>query len=197
MLSIEFITAWLLVMFPLVYSPGPANTLFAANGAKYGFQRSMPFLTGIDIGLIIQSLVVGFGISKLLLHTPVLFTVIRFAGIVYIAWLGLVFLKAAMSKNKEQTHCLSFADGLLLTSLNPKAWVMQVMMFTQFLGYEQSITVGITKLTLLLAMLNISGHMVWVLFGSVMLSRATSAFSTRMQNSLFSAMLFGSIYFLL
>ena len=37
------LTAWFLVMFPLVYSPGPANTLFASNGAKFGFRRQIGF----------------------------------------------------------------------------------------------------------------------------------------------------------
>jgi threonine/homoserine/homoserine lactone efflux protein len=31
---------WLGVMFPLVFSPGPANIVFAASGAKVGVKRS-------------------------------------------------------------------------------------------------------------------------------------------------------------
>ena len=196
MISMQFLTAWFLVMFPLVYSPGPANTLFASNGAQFGFRRSIPFLMGIDIAFILQSLVAGYGISELLLRVPVLFTVMRYAGIAYIVWLGFTFLRAAMSEGREQPHCLSFLDGLLVTAINPKAWVMQVMMFTQFLAYEDMVAAGVLKLTLLLAVLNLTGHVVWILFGSVLLSRATSVFTPRMQNGAYAAMLFASIYFL-
>ncbi len=195
--SLQFLTAFFLVMFPLVYSPGPANTLFASNGAQFGFRRSMPFMTGINAGFIIQSLVAGYGISELLMRVPVLFTVMRYAGIAYITWLGLLFLKAAMKEAKEQLHCLSFKDGLLVTAINPKAWVMQIMMFSQFLSYADMMHAGVVKLALLLAVLNVSGHTVWILFGSVLLSRATGIFPPRAQNAVFAAMLFASIYFLI
>ncbi|MBY0407791.1 MAG: LysE family translocator [Rickettsiales bacterium] len=196
MITLEFLLAWFLVMFPLVYSPGPANTLFASNGAQFGLKRSMPFLTGIDIAFVLQSLLVGFGLSGVLVSFPWLLTAFRYAGIAYIAYLGCIFLRAAMKPNTPQPHCLSFTDGLVVTALNPKAWMMQVMMFSQFFDAADAV-VSIVNLTFLLAILNVSGHVVWILFGSLLLGRATHSFSQSRQNLIFAAMLFGSIGFLL
>ena len=192
----EFLLAWFLVMFPLVYSPGPANTLFASNGAKFGFRRSMPFMTGIDIAFVLQSLLVGLGLSEMLLAFPQLLTIFRWLGIAYIAYLGASFMRTAMGQAAEQPHCLSFRDGMVVTALNPKAWVMQVMMFSQFFSPGDTWMADVLTLTFLLSALNISGHVVWILFGSVLLSRATGRFSARHQNMLFAFMLFGSIAFL-
>ncbi len=196
-MSHEFLLAWFLVMFPLVYSPGPANTMFASNGAAYGFRRSVPFMAGIDMGFIVQSLAVGFGLSSALVAFPQMLTLFRVMGIAYIAYLGCAFFHAAMAKTAELPRCLSFRDGLILTAVNPKAWVMQVMMFSQFFEAGDGWISSIVSLTVLLCALNITGHIVWICFGSMLMSHATHRFTPRHQNMLFSAMLFGSIVFLL
>jgi threonine/homoserine/homoserine lactone efflux protein len=187
---------WLLVMFPLVYSPGPANTMFASNGAKFGFRQSLPFMAGINVSFTAQSLLAGFGLSGLLVRYPMLFTMLRYGGIAYIAYLGWTFLKAGSAKSKEQPQCLTFVDGLVLTFINPKAWMMQAIMFSQFLAQGNDWVLSVYKLTAWLTMLNISGHIAWILFGSVLISRATAWFSPQAQNNIYAAMLFGSVYFL-
>ncbi len=184
-------------MFPLVYSPGPANTMFASQGAQFGFQRSMRFMAGIDIAFVLQSLLVGFGLSNVLVSHPELLTIFRYAGIAYIAYLAAMFLRAALKTIPEQPRCLGFMDGMLLTAINPKAWVMQVMMFSQFFQAGDAWVMSIFHLTFLLSALNITGHVFWILCGSQLLSRATHRISPRHQNMAFSAMLFGSIGFLL
>lgn len=35
-MTTEYFLAWLAVMFPLVFSPGPANVVFALSGATQG-----------------------------------------------------------------------------------------------------------------------------------------------------------------
>ncbi len=197
MLTSQFLTAWFMVMFPLVYSPGPANTLFASNGGQYGFRKSIPFMVGLDIAFVIQSVVVGLGIGGLLARFPQAFMLLRYAGIAYIAYLGFTFLKAALKEKHEQPECLNFWNGMIVTAINPKAWVMQLMMFSQFMDNGAGWLNSVANLTLLLSALNITGHVVWILFGSVLLSRSTTGFNPRMQNGMYSAMLFGSIYFLI
>ena len=111
-------------------------------------------------------------------------------------YLACTFLKAAASELNVQPGCLTFKDGALLTAINPKAWIMQIMMFSQFID-AHNIGYSVGKLTVLLAILNISGHIVWILFGSLLLARTTSILSQRLQNLIFSAMLFSSVILLL
>lgn len=192
----EFLIAWLLLMFPLVYSPGPANTLFATNGARFGFFPSLPFMTGINVAFVLQSLLVGFGLSRVLEAYPQLLAAFRLLGIAYIAYLGTVFLRAAFVPSRERDSCLTFLDGMVVTSVNPKAWVMQLMMFSQFYAPDEPQSVGVWTLTLLLSGLNISGHVVWTSLGSLLIARAGQSISLRHQNLFFALMLYGSIWFL-
>jgi threonine/homoserine/homoserine lactone efflux protein len=113
-------------------------------------------------------------------------------GILYIAWLAWGFFKSKKGLDLKYIKCLRIQDGLLLTFLNPKAWIMQIMMFSQFFTVEES-SIRIIELTLLLSLLNLSGHAVWILFGDLVLGRATSLLTPHRQNLLFGTMLLLSI----
>ena len=185
-------TAWLFLMFPLVYSPGPANTLFASNSALFGFRKTLPFMMGINISFAAQSLLVGLGFNKFIEQFPYFLPTLKVFGILYIAWLAWGFFKSKKGMDLKDIKCLRIQDGLLLTFLNPKAWIMQIMMFSQFFTAEES-AVRIIELTLLLSLLNLSGHAVWILFGDLVLGRATSLLTPHRQNLLFGTMLLLSI----
>ena len=45
----EPVLALLIFLFPLAYSPGPGNTLFAANGAVFGFRATLPASAGYHL----------------------------------------------------------------------------------------------------------------------------------------------------
>lgn len=195
-MDLPTLTAWFLLMFPLVYSPGPANTMFASNGALFGFRRSLPFMAGINTSFAIQSLLMGFGLNQMIHHLPHAMDILKIGGIAYILYLALGFLRNANAKSLKEIDCLSYMDGFILTFLNPKAWVMQAMMFSQFLNGVEETSLRVLQLTGLLAALNISGHMVWIAFGDMVLGSASHVLSARRQNLLFAAMLLLSIGFM-
>ena len=62
-MTIEYFIAWFGVVFPLIFSPGPANIVFALSGAKQGVRKSMPLLLGVDLVYILCSLIIGFGLG--------------------------------------------------------------------------------------------------------------------------------------
>lgn len=195
MMDAQTLTAWLLLMFPLVYSPGPANTLYASNGALFGFRRSLHFMAGVNISFFLQSLLVGFGLNGVLHSVPQALLGLKIAGIAYILWLAYGFLRNAKQGHLRDVECLTLQDGLLLTFCNPKAWVMQAMMFSQFLSPEHG-PERVFMLSGLLAVLNLSGHCTWVMFGDLALGRAAHGLSARNQNLLFGLMLLGSVWFM-
>ncbi len=61
----SFFISWFAVMFPLVISPGPANVMFAASGAKFGIKKSIPLMIGIDLIFVVQSILIGFGLGTI------------------------------------------------------------------------------------------------------------------------------------
>lgn len=188
---ISFLVAWLGVMVPLVLSPGPANVVFAASGAKFGVTRSLNLLAGIDSVFVIKSLLVGFGLGALFQTYPPLLYVIQIIGSFYILLLAYRFLKSSSSKVQTEVKQLSLFDGAMIQVLNAKGWLLVVLMFSLFtrpaeLQFGES---GVLVLCLLLALLNVSCHLIWIAFGSMMQKVLNMGNHERLQNIIFAAAL--------
>lgn len=158
---------WLGVMFPLVFSPGPANIIFAASGAQVGVKRSMPLLIGVDLVFFVKSILIGFGLGQAVQSYPTVMNVVQLLGAFYLIYLAISFIQNIGSTSTEGQKVLGFVDGLLVQLLNSKGWLMVFLMFSLF--GEQAQTVfgdqGIWILVIWLAVLNVSMHLVWVKMG--------------------------------
>jgi threonine/homoserine/homoserine lactone efflux protein len=167
---------WLGVMFPLVFSPGPANIVFAMSGAKVGVKRSIPLLAGVDSVFIVKSIIVGFGLGEVVHSQPTLMNTIQLLGSVYLLYLAITFISSHTTKLEGTTETLGFVDGLLVQVLNSKGWLMVFLMFTLFTEQSQEIfgQNGIIILIVWLAILNISMHFIWISIGEL-LSRVSSS----------------------
>ena len=60
-MTIEYVLAWFAVMFPLVFSPGPANIVFALSGALISLLFGFPSST-----ILVCAFVVPFDLGKTL-----------------------------------------------------------------------------------------------------------------------------------
>ena len=183
---------WLGVMFPLVFSPGPANIVFAASGAKVGIKRSIPLIAGVDCVFIIKSIVIGYGLGEVLHSLPILMNSMQLLGAFYLIYLAITFIRPNNAKSESETKALGFTDGLLIQLLNSKGWLMVFLMFTLF--SEQSLQVfgenGIAVLIIWLALLNISMHFVWVSIGELLARVSSSPVYEKGLNFFYAACLF-------
>ncbi|MBW3695175.1 LysE family translocator [Vibrio sp. T187] len=167
---------WLGVMFPLVFSPGPANVVFAASGARVGLKRSIPLVAGVDVIFIIKSIVIGFGLGEIVkTHTDIMNTM-QLLGSLYLLYLAFKFATSSGQQDGKAMTSLGFLDGLLIQILNSKGWLMVFLMFSLF--SESSLQVfgeyGIVILIVWLAVLNITTHILWVSIGEA-LARVSSS----------------------
>ncbi|MEM8789137.1 MAG: LysE family translocator [Pseudomonadota bacterium] len=173
-------------LFPLAYSPGPGNLFFAANGARFGFRATIPANTGYHIATWIVTAAIGFGLFAALDTYPQAFTAIKIAGALYVLWLAWKMLKAGTLKASQDANAASFADGVLLLILNPKAYVIIALMFTQFLGqFPLGITASVLLITTVFTANNLIAFSVWILAGDRIASYFRSPESARRLNTIF------------
>jgi threonine/homoserine/homoserine lactone efflux protein len=167
-MTVEYFIAWFGVVFPLIFSPGPANIVFALSGAKQGVKKSMPLLLGVDLVYIICSLIVGFGLGEFLQAYPTLMVTIKLLGISYIFYLVYKFLIPVKKTGNDETLTVyTFYDGMILQALNPKGWTMLFVMFSLFLDGSFDHTNQVVYLVMMVAIMNISTHLVWIVAGSL------------------------------
>ena len=51
----------LVFTLPVSFLPGPNNLLSAVHSSKYGFNKTLPLISGMVIGWFLLGVIVGFG----------------------------------------------------------------------------------------------------------------------------------------
>lgn len=129
---IEFTFTLLLFLFPLAYSPGPGNMFFAANGARFGFRATLPSNAGYHAATLAITLIIGLGFGWMADSFPVVLTIIKFLGGAYVMYLAWKLFRAGIMNGGDEAKPAGFQDGVALLILNPKAYLIISLMFSQF-----------------------------------------------------------------
>ena len=125
----------LLFLLSLYGSPGPATLSIAASAAAVGFRRTLRFLTGIVVGLLITQTLAAAGLTLVLAEFPELRVTLFVASFGYVLLLALRIARASPTGAGERA--LSWVDGLVLNLVNPKAYFVSLAMLSQFSGPDR------------------------------------------------------------
>jgi len=188
----EMTLALLLFLLPLAYSPGPGNMVFAAIGGRFGLRASLTATTGYHFATFAVTALIGLGFSGLAGMSPILFDLLRYGGAAYVFWLALGFLRAGATTGTATATAqqATAMDGAILLLLNPKAYVIIALMFTQFLPVTGASDPGLVVwITAVFTLNNLLAFTVWTLAGDLLMRRFRSASGARPMNLAFGVLL--------
>ncbi len=156
-----------LAVFVLVttFTPGPGNIASAAMGMLYGYRRTLQFLSGIVTGYLLVMLVCAFLSSALLRIIPTLEPALRLFGAGYILWLAYGTACSSYSFSSKEKPPMLFKHGFLLQSLNPKAIIFGITLYTTFLSNISSSPLLLSISTLFLAAVTFCSVSLWAFSG--------------------------------
>lgn len=154
-----------LFVISMTATPGPANMAHLASGQTSGFRRSLPFLVGNVIGLLIMNLSVGFGIGRIIQSYPAISLIIKALGSCYIVYLAISLIRSSKGGFSEKKR-FSFYNGILLQFLNPKSWAMSVSAFSQFSDPTIPLAPQIIGFSLCFLMWQPISHGLWTAAGA-------------------------------
>lgn len=132
---------FLLAAVLITASPGPDNLMVLGIGVSKGRRQGMAFGLGCALGCLSHTLLAVIGVSALIAASPIAFTALRWAGGLYLVWLGVQALRstfndsssgtinAAAQPAPEATLAALFWKGVLANAINPKV----VLFFLSFL----------------------------------------------------------------
>lgn len=182
--------ALVLFLFPLAYSPGPGNMFFAANGARFGFRSTIPANAGYHLATWVVTAAIGLGFLATLERFPQVFAALKIAGSLYVLWLAWKLFRAGAFEGAETAKPASFLDGIVLLVLNPKAYVIIALMFTQFLGSSDTEWLAaVLLITTVFTLNNLVAFSVWALIGDTIAGFFRTPDSARKLNMMFGAIL--------
>ncbi|WNG32605.1 LysE family translocator [Archangium minus] len=176
---------WLFVGYtvPMVFSPGPGNTVLATAGGRFGIRGSLPFWMGFEAANVALCILYGFGLGRVLHELPGLHQALRWGGVVYLLYLAWGFFRSSATPGgaHEEPVRLGFGEGLLTVALNPKIHSMIVVMFSQFLDPASAMFVQAAQLTVAFLIVCVVCHFPWIYGGKLILGRFRSERAMRIQ----------------
>ena len=163
---------WLFIVL-MVSTPGPANLLIMTAGAQYGFARCIPFNIGLISGKLLLNVAMAFGLTSIVQQYPEIAKVFAVLSVAYMIWLSLRGWSAHIDAQRPDRE-LSFRDGVFVHPLSPKAWVMAVLAFSEFMPATPTVAEQYLLIPLSFVLAQLVFHSSWCLAG-VMLRRALGA----------------------
>ena len=158
---------WIFIIF-MVGTPGPANLLIMTIGSKYGMGTAMRFNVGLVSGKIFLNLAMAIGVGVFLTNQPALLDVLKYLSGAIIIYLSLCTLRGQAS-GSEATRSISWRAGLIVHPLNPKAWLMTVLVWTEFGPNLGSLSHQIVIICSSFAAAQLILHSLWALAGVLLL----------------------------
>ncbi|MDO8375253.1 MAG: LysE family transporter, partial [Polaromonas sp.] len=82
------------VALAVIATPGPTVLLALINGSRYGVRRSVPGMLGAVASDFVLVGAVALGLGALLAASEFWFSVLKWVGALYLAWLGVRMLRS-------------------------------------------------------------------------------------------------------
>ena len=185
-MTVQQIVALVIFLFPLAYSPGPGNLFFAANGARFGVRSILTSTLGYHVATWNVNVLIGLGFVAALEQFPQVFTVLKIFGSIYVLWLAWKLFRAGVLDSTEEAKPVHFWDGVVLMVLNPKAYVVIAVMFSQFLRVSPDHPVGaVLGIATIFTLNNWIAVTLWAAIGDTMARHFRSESNARLLNSIF------------
>lgn len=144
-MNLELYSIFLVTTVMLIFVPGPAAITVAAQGASHSLNKAFLGVLGVasaDVAFFVLS---ATGIASLILASNLLFSIIKWFGVVYLLYLGVtaLFSKAGVIKinNKaaNSSRAKLFSQGLVVQFANPKALMYFSALLPQFVDPNEPI----------------------------------------------------------
>jgi threonine/homoserine/homoserine lactone efflux protein len=187
--------AFLAFMVVMYFTPGPNNIMLLASGLTYGFRRTIPHIVGIVIGFAFMVATVGVGLGTVFLAYPILQTILKYAGAVYLIYLAAVIAMSGPTKPGEEDGRgpMTFWGAAMFQWINAKGWVIVIGTITAYAAIAQ-FPVNIAIQTVISLLVGTVSTVVWALFGTALRPVLTSERLVRAFNILMAFLLLASLY---
>lgn len=129
------------VALAVIATPGPTVLLALVNGSRYGVRRSVPGMLGAVASDFVLVGAVALGLGALLAASEFWFSVLKWVGALYLAWLGVRMLRSkggfelpAGEADAEPRHGRAiFMKSFLVAATNPKGYLFCSALLPQFI----------------------------------------------------------------
>ncbi|MHA2284184.1 MAG: LysE family translocator [Promethearchaeota archaeon] len=158
-MAVELWIACVSTALLLMITPGPSQLLMLSNTLGHGFRNSKFTAAGDLTANALQMFLASAGLASILYASEYTFLLIKWAGVVYLIYIGVKQVVFTRNSSLANTRALNksrkklYSEGFLTSASNPKAIIFFVAFFPQFINPHESILsqlfiLGLTYLVL-------------------------------------------------
>ncbi|KVN94462.1 amino acid transporter [Burkholderia ubonensis] len=150
------------VAFVGIATPGPTVLLALTNGSRYGLRRAAYGFAGAVASDFVLIFAVALGLGALLAASAFWFTVVKWVGVVYLAYIGVKLLmsKGALNlastqgETSRENNSAIFLKSFLTAVTNPKGYLFFSAFLPQFITPSAPLAPQYAALAITFAMLD-------------------------------------------
>ena len=138
-MSPELYLAFVVATVIALVVPGPTILLVVSYALARGRDVTLALVSGVILGDLIAMSVTLAGLGIVLAASASVFTMMKWAGALYLAWMGIGMIRKAGTATAElqavgqRGSSTAFRDGFIVTLLNPKSIGFFIAFVPQFI----------------------------------------------------------------
>jgi threonine/homoserine/homoserine lactone efflux protein len=180
--------------FALAGSPGPNTLSLAATGAAFGARRGVGYMAGVNIGMVAVMAITASGVVSLLLAAPGTTPIVTTVAAGYFAFLAYRIATApTLTEDTEFGRQPSFAGGVFLSLVNPKAYAAMAALFSGFVLVPNRFALDATAKAIVLAAIITAVNLAWLIAGAALTRFFRDPRTSRAINVAFAVLLIASV----
>ncbi|MFD0556582.1 threonine/homoserine/homoserine lactone efflux protein [Stackebrandtia endophytica] len=167
-MSWRILVTFALAALPIVITPGTSITLVAQYVSTGGRRHGAAVMAGTATGHFLHATFATIGLSALIMASATAFTIVRYAGAVYLVGLGVYLLATSGRKPKQVTGAGSatpvrrvYRHALIGNILNPRPALVYLTVPAQVVAIDLPIGAAAFLLAVVHTALMVSWLSVW------------------------------------
>ena len=117
MIDLNLFIALTSFYFVMYVTPGPNNAMVLTSGIKFGFLKTIPHMSGITIGHVLQVVLVCLGLGKLFQMFPEIQNILKMICAMYLLYLGYKIIGSFSKIKEDDSRPLKFYEAALFQFL--------------------------------------------------------------------------------
>lgn len=146
MIPTATLATYMLVVLGLFLIPGPAVLFVLARATSGGRRVGISTGLGIAAGDLVHTTLATFGLSAILMTSALAFSVVKYAGVAYLLFLGLRAFRDKSDLTLPTAGAIppakAFRQAVLVEMLNPKTALFFLAFLPQFVHPERGAAIA-------------------------------------------------------
>ena len=197
-LDISILLVFVPTFFFVSVTPGMCMTLAMSLGMSIGLKRTFYMMIGELLGVAIVAFSSVVGVATIMINHPDIFTIFKYAGGLYLGYLGVQMWLSRGKMALSKTECsVSISNtslalqGFITAIANPKGWAFFIALLPPFINQTRPLMPQISVLLLIILSLEFICLVVYASGGSTLRRFLQKSDNVKLMNRIAGSLMLG------